>query len=141
AHRTFGANLSFKGQTSSAQGMFVSGSYFPVLGIRPALGRLLDVHDDAAGGQSPVVVLSHAYWRTRLEASPAVLNETLIVNGQAMTIVGIAPAGFDGTTLGSMPQVYVPITMGGFMVPSYQAFDNRRNYRYYLFARLNPGVS
>lgn len=141
AHRTFGANLAYRGQTLSGQGMLVSGSYFPVLGIQAALGRLLGPGDDRAVGESPVVVLSHAYWRTRFEASPAVLNETLTVNGQSMTIVGVAPVGFEGTTLGARPQVYLPITMRGFMQPGFRGFDQRRNYWAYLFARLKPGVS
>ena len=50
------------------------------------------------------------------------LDQPLIVNGQAMTIVGVAPRGFDGTTLGSKPQVFVPITMRGLMQPSFKAF-------------------
>ena len=73
--------------------MLVSGSYFPSLGLQPALGRLLDPDDDRTIGGHAVVVLSHGYWRTRFGASPAVLNETIVVNGQAMTIVGVAPRG------------------------------------------------
>jgi len=140
AHLNFAANLSARGQTQTAQGMLVSGSYFPVLGLAPAAGRLLTPEDDRAPGQSQVVVLSHAFWQRRFAADPAIVNQTLIVNGVTMTIVGVAPEGFDGTTLGVKPQVYVPITMRGFSQPS-KAFDNRRNYWAYLFARLKPGVS
>ena len=141
AHRSFGANLAYRGQTMSGEGELVSGDFFPVLGIQAAIGRLLGPGDDPAIGQSPVVVLSHAYWRSRFESSPAVLNETLIVNGQALTIIGVAPAGFDGTTLGNRPEVYVPITLRGFMQPGFKGFDQRRSYWVYLFARLKPGVS
>ena len=141
AHRSFGANFAYKGQTSSGQGMMVSGSYFGVLGINPALGRLLGPDDDRTLGGHFVTVLSHAYWRTRFDANPSVLNETMIVNGQAMTIVGVAPAGFEGTSLGSTPQVFVPITMRGLMEPGFNGFENRRQYWAYLFARLKPGVS
>jgi predicted permease len=141
AHRNFSANLSYRGQTASSEGLLVSGSYFQVLGIQPALGRLLIPGDDRAVGESPVVVLSYAYWRDRFEASPAVLNDTLVVNGQAMTIVGVAPAGFEGTTLGNQPEVFVPITMRGFMQPGFRGFDQRRTYWAYLFARLKPGIS
>ncbi len=141
AHRLFSANLAARGQTLNGDGMLVSGSYFPVLGVRPALGRLLGPDDDRSIGESHVVVLSHAYWQTRFAADPGVLNQSLIVNGQEMTIVGIAPPGFDGTTLGGKPQVFVPITMRGFMQPGFKGFDNRRNYWAYLFARLKPGVS
>ena len=62
AHRLFGANLAYRGQTLSGEGVFVSGSYFPVLGMQPALGRLLDPGDDRSIGESPVAVLSHAWW-------------------------------------------------------------------------------
>ena len=141
AHRLFGANLAYNSQTLSGEGVLVSGSYFPVLGVKPALGRLLGPDDDRAIGESHVAVLSHTYWRTRFDANPNVLNQTLIVNGQHMTIVGVTPRGFEGTTLGSRPQVFVPITMRGQMQPGFKAFDNRRSYWAYLFARLKPGVS
>jgi predicted permease len=140
AHLSFGANLSARGQTQDGEGMLVSGSYFPVLGLAPAIGRLLTPDDDRAPGESHVVVLGYTYWQTRFGADPAVLGQPLIVNGQTMTIVGVAPKGFDGTTLGIKPKVYAPITMRGFSQPS-KAFDNRRSYWAYLFARLKPGVS
>src|SRR5690606_4142064 len=65
AHRAFGANLAFDRQTMSGEGMLVSGSYFPVLGIRPALGRLLGPSDDRTPGAHFVAVLSHSYWESR----------------------------------------------------------------------------
>ncbi|MBX6363871.1 MAG: ABC transporter permease [Gemmatimonadetes bacterium] len=141
AHRAFAANLAFRNQTLSAEGMLVSGSYFPVLGVRPALGRLLGPADDQAIGANFVAVLSHSFWTTRLGADPGVLNETIVVNGHPLTIVGVAPAGFQGTTLGTQPSVFVPITMRGLMSPGFDDFENRRSYWAYLFARLKPGVS
>jgi putative ABC transport system permease protein len=141
AHRAFGASLSYKNQTLSGDGMMVSGSYFPVLGITPALGRLLSPQDDQKVGESLAVVLSHSYWTRRFGADPKVLGETLIVNGQHLTIVGVGPEGFEGTTLGSRPQVFVPITLRGLMNPGFRDFHNRRAYWVYLFARLRPGVS
>jgi predicted permease len=141
AHVRFGANLAYHGQTTSGTGMLVSGSYFSVLGLRPAIGRLIQAGDDAAVGQSPVVVLSNGYWQTRFASSPAVLNDTMTVNGIPMTIVGVAPAGFRGTTLGILPDVFVPITMRGFTEQIPKNFQDRRSYWAYLFARLKPGVS
>ncbi len=139
-HVGFGANLSYQGQTRNGEGLLVSGSYFPILGLQPALGRLLDPNDDRNSGGHFVTVLSHGYWTSRLGANPAVLNQTLIVNGQRMTIVGVAPRGFNGTTLGMEPAVFVPVTMRELMVPGWKGFDNRRSYWAYLFARLKPGV-
>jgi predicted permease len=121
--------------------MLVSGSYFPVLGLRPALGRLLTPEDDRTVGGHFLAVLSYSYWQTRLGGDSAVLNESIVVNGQPMTIVGVAPRGFEGTTLGTRPQLFVPITMRGLMTPGFIGFENRRSYWAYLFARLKPGVS
>src|SRR5207248_916157 len=90
SHIIFDANLSFQGQTLNSQALLVSGNYFQVLQLQPALGRLLDSNDDRLVGEAPVVVLSHAYWTTRFAADPNVLNKGLIVNGQTLTIVGVA---------------------------------------------------
>jgi predicted permease len=140
-HRIFSANLAYAKQTINGQGMLVSGSYFPVLGVQPALGRLIGSGDDPAPGESHIVVLGYGYWQRQFGSDPNVLNQQMIVNGQTMTIVGVAPKGFDGTTLGVRPHVYVPITMRGTMNPGWNGFDNRRSYSTYLFARLKPGVS
>ena len=141
AHVGFGVNLAYRGQTTNAQGMLVSGSYFPVLGLQPALGRLFTPEDDRNIGNHFVTVLSHDYWSTRLGSNPMVLNETIIVNGQALTIVGVAPRGFSSTTLGSDPKVFVPLTMRALMSPGWKGFDNRQSYWAYLFGRLKPAVS
>src|SRR5438093_396246 len=140
AHVTFAANLASGGQTQNGEGLLVSGNYFPVLGLKPAIGRLLNPDDDRTLGESHVVVLSYAYWQTRFAMDPNVLNQTIIVNGQTMTIIGVAPRGFAGTTIGVKPDVFAPITMRGFSQP-FKGFDNRRSYWAYVFARLKPGVS
>ena len=141
AHVGFGANLAYRGQTLNGQGMLVSGSYFPVLGLQPALGRLFSADDDRNIGSHFVTVLSHHYWTTTLGSNPAVLNDTIIVNGQALTVVGVAPRGFSGTTLGSEPKVFVPLAMRGLMLPGWKGFEDRQAYWAYLFARLKPGVT
>jgi len=140
AHVTFGANLAARGQTENANGLLVSGSYFPVLGLKPAIGRLFGPEDDRAPGEPRVVVLSYAYWQRRFALDPGVVGQPLVVNGIAMTMVGVAPRGFDSTSIGVKPQVFAPISMRGFSQP-FKNFDNRRNYWVYLFARLKPGVS
>jgi predicted permease len=142
AHRAFGANLAPRGQTPvNGDGMLVSGSYFPTLGLTPALGRLLTPGDDQVPGAGFVAVLSHAYWTTNMGSDPGVVGQTLIVNGQAFTIVGVAPRGFTGTTLGSIPKVFVPISMRGVVSPGWKGFEDRRSYWIYLFARLKPNIS
>jgi predicted permease len=141
AHRRFGANLSFRKQTLNAQASFVSGSYFPVLELKPALGRLFGPSDDLGVGASPLAVLAYSYWETRLASDPTVIGQPIVINGQPFTIIGVAPKGFDGTTLGERPSVYVPISMRGVLEPGFNSFDRRTSYWVYLFARLKPGVS
>ena len=141
AHVFFGANLAYNSQTTSGTGALVSGSYFPVLGLRPAAGRLLSPSDDLPPGEPHVVVLSHAYWQTGFAGRPDVVGEKMTINGQSMSIVGVAPEGFRGTTLGSEPKVFVPISMRAQMIPFFKGFDNRRSYWAYLFGRLKPGVT
>ena len=142
AHRATGGNIAFRNQTMDAEGMFVSGSYFPVLQLQPAAGRLFGPADDQTVGGHPVAVLGYSYWETRLAKDPSVVGEQITINGKPFTIVGVAPEGFDGTTLGNTPQFYVPITMRTALAPAFTAshYDRRNSYWFYLFARLKPGV-
>jgi predicted permease len=141
AHVFFSANLAYGGQTEHGRGLVVSGSYFPLLGLQPALGRLLTLSDDGTIDEPHVVVLSHDYWRKRFAENPGILNQTLTINGQPMTIVGVAPKDFQGTSIGSAAQVFVPLTMMRFAWPGFNNFENRTQYWAYLFARLKPGVT
>ena len=141
AHRDLVVNLGVGDETIKDDGLLVSGSYFPVLDVRPAIGRLLGSEDDRAGG-SEVVVLAHAYWRKRFQGRASVVGEKLFVNGETLTIVGVAPEGFAGTVPGLFPKVFVPISMRWRVLPTTtQQADNRRGYWVYLFARLKPGIT
>ena len=142
-HRDFGVNLAFKGQTSEAEGLLVSGNYFSTLGVTPALGRLLGPEDDRVPGAHAVVVLSHNYWTTRFGADPGVIGETLVVNGEPMTIVGVAHEDFAGTTTLDRPQVFVPLMMAqqAFRDPTWNGMTARNNHWLYIFGRLQAGVT
>lgn len=143
AHSEFDVNLAHDGNALRALGLLVSGSYFPTLGLSPALGRLIGPQDDAQSGESAVVVLSHDYWSSQFAADENVVGRTLTVNGRALTIIGVAPEGFAGTTIGVRPKVFVPVTLRGLMEPNVQgdSLQDRRSYWLYLFGRLAPGVS
>jgi len=148
AHRLFIASIATGTaagtEATSGNGMFVSGSYFPVLGLTPALGRLLVPDDDRLAGTHPLAVVSYAYWETRLGADPSAVGRRISVNDRTLTIVGVAPRGFEGTTLGIHPSVYVPISMTAEVDPFFgpaSRLDDRRNYWVYVFARLAPGAT
>lgn len=139
AHRGIGANVGVRKQTRSGTAVLVSGQYFSTLGVQPFLGRLLGPSDDETIGAHPVAVLSYRYWSTTLGADPTVLNEQAVVNGHAMTIVGVAPPGFDGITMGDVPDLFVPISMRAEVTPGFNGFENRKNYWIYMFGRRAPG--
>jgi predicted permease len=142
AHRSFGTNIAYGDLSMNGTGMLVTGSYFPVLGVQPRLGRLFTSADDETLGAHFVVVLGHDFWESRLGADPGVINKTMLINGKQMTVVGVAPRGFDGTTLGTKPFFYVPLAMADEMgVWSKRGLDSRRSYWLYLFARLKQGAS
>src|SRR5688500_16303705 len=143
-HRTFLANIATNEGAMFGQAALVSGSYFQVLGLRPAAGRLLGPNDDGAIGTPNVAVVSHAYWTTHLGGDASAIGKRIVVNNQPLTIVGVAPRGFAGTTLGMQPSVFVPVTIGPLVNPMIgprDGMDNRKQYWLYLFARLRPGVS
>jgi predicted permease len=139
-HRLFGVSLAVNNEPSTGEGVWVTGSYFPTLGLQPAAGRLLVPSDDEPGADHLVVVLSHGFWMERFGGSPDVLGQNLQINGRPFSIVGVAPEGFDGTTLGARPVVYVPVSSREWP-PNFNGFENRRNYWMYVFGRLKPGVS
>ncbi|AKS40525.1 ABC transporter permease [Wenzhouxiangella marina] len=141
-HRGFGANFAFDGVTTSGFGLQVTGSYFPTLAIQPALGRLLDENDDRTIGERRVAVLDYRFWVNELGGDPNILGRNLIVNGISLEVVGVAPDGFRGTTLGNSPDVYVPITLRWLLQPRLpEEHEDRRSYWVYAFGRLAPGVS
>lgn len=125
---------------------YVSGSYFSVLGVNAALGRTILPSDDGAGAPE-VAVLSHRYWRTALEAAPTVIGKTIVANNRALTIVGVAQEGFDGTNLGVASQVFVPIRLISALTPvgatrrDRPILDDPRIRWTNTFGRLRPGVS
>ncbi len=146
-HTDFVANLSYREQPSySRGGALVSGHYFGVLNLRPALGRLIVPEDEPQVGESAVVVLSYDYWQRRFAGDPGIVGQLLTVNGQQLEIIGVAPEGFTGTILGVRMDVFVPLSMRWLMVPTlgqYNASNPFRffNYWLYVFGRLEPGVT
>src|SRR5690554_7345719 len=111
AQYDFVGNLVYESEGIFGRGVLVSGNYFDVLQVQPALGRLLGPQDAPRVGESLVAVLSYRFWRDRLGGDPNIIGKTLTVNAQPLTIIGVAPESFKGTMRGWNPVVYVPLTL------------------------------
>src|SRR6516162_3433489 len=118
----------------------VSGNYFEKLGVRAALGRLIVPSDEALNANF-VVVLSFNYWKAHFASDPTVVNQTLLINTQPFTIIGVAPPGFHSIVAGSVEDLFVPITAKGIITPRWQDLEDRRSQWITLAARLKPGVT
>ena len=139
-HRSTNVSLSVRNEPLTGEAAMVSGQYFPVLGLQPAAGRLLSPEDDRVIGANFTAVLSYSFWENKFGKDPGAVGRSVVVNGKSYTIVGVAPKGFEGTTTGTRPLVYVPLSMRG-EVQGFTKWEDRRRYWVYLFARLKPGVS
>ncbi|HTW49258.1 MAG TPA: ABC transporter permease, partial [Acidobacteriaceae bacterium] len=139
-----GAGIEWQNQAERERIELVSGNYFQVLGLRPAVGRLLSASDETAKNANPVVVLAYDYWRTRFGASRGVIGEALAINGHPFTIVGVAPENFETAIGGYRPRVFVPVTMSEIVWPwtvQQHNLDNHQSIWLTVVARLKPGVT
>lgn len=141
-HRSFQATLGREGRNAFGLGMMVSGNYFDLLGLVPGQGRLIVAADDATPGEGRVAVLSHRHWRDAWGGRADAVGSVLKVNGEALTVVGVAPPGFEGTTPGFRADVFVPLSLAGRLQPQMASdFEDRRSYWIYAFGRLAPGAT
>ena len=134
-------NVAGEGQSQLAEGELVTGNYFQVLGVRPFLGRVLTVQDETAPGANPVTVLSYGYWTRHFGSDPNILNKQLAVNGNSLTVVGVARPGFAGVQVGQIPDLFIPITMKAQMTPNWDGLADRNDHWVTMLGRLKPGVS
>jgi predicted permease len=131
----------WQGKSERVSGDLVTGNYFDVLGVGPAIGRVFNAADDKTPGGHPVAVLGYGYWQRRFAGDPSVLNQTLVVNGHPLTIVGVAAPGFSGLQVGSATDIMVPVMMKAQMTPTWNDLDNRQSRWLTIMGRLKPGVT
>ena len=142
--RLVDASVSVDNQTERVQAEMVSGNYFTMLGVAPAIGRVFNSKEDDQVYQGhPVVVLSYGYWASRFARDPGILGKKILVNDYPMTIVGVSAEGFVGIDPAVSPQIRVPILMKPAMVPDWGwvHMDDRRARWVQVFGRLKPGYT
>jgi predicted permease len=136
------ASVSIDNRTERLDAEMVSGNYFSMLGVPPAIGRVFSSkEDDQVYMGHPVAVLSYDYWNRRFSRDPGVIGKKILVNNYPMTIVGVSAAGFSGLDPARSPQIRVPIQMKAAVVPEWGwvHMDNPRQRWIQVFARLKPG--
>jgi predicted permease len=141
ARYPFPVSLGYQGQIERVAGEIVSGNYFEVLGISAHVGRTLTPDDNRTPGGHAVAFLTYGYWMRQFGGDRSILNQTLLINGHAMTVVGIGPRGFDGVEVGRATDVMVPVMMQAQIAPGLgDVLGNRRTWWLNVFARLKSGV-
>jgi putative ABC transport system permease protein len=134
-------DLATGGEVRLAEGLFVSGSFFDTLGVRPERGRMLSASDDVKGCAAPAVVISHAFWQREYAGDPSVLDRTILLDGHRLDIVGVTQEGFFGVDVGRSFDVAVPLCAH----PMFRGASSPMNspFGWFLssFGRLKPGIS
>lgn len=136
-------SLSTGGAYDMVAAEIVSGGYFSALGVSPTLGRLLTADDDQAPGASPVVVLSHDFWKSQLGGAADVVGRRVLINQHPMTVIGVAAPSFRGVDIGEVPALWIPAAMSAQVIPGFdfdQALDRRVHWMQIL-GRLRPDVT
>jgi predicted permease len=136
------AGLSFRNSAMLAQAEIVSGNFFTVLGVEPALGRVFTQQDDLQPNAAPVAVLSYAFWKSKLGRDASVVGQTLTINAHPFTIVGVAAPGFQSGIAGESSDLFVPMMMLGQVKMRYGSQDDltRHTARWLtILGRLKPG--
>ena len=140
ARAAFPATLAYHGSAANARADVVSGNYFEVLGVRPALGRLISSDDDRPA-REPVVVLSHDYWTNHLGSDRSVVNQRILLNAHPVVVIGVAPAGFRGLLAGASPDVFAPLSIMSLISAGWDRDSVVSAYWLNLVGRLEPGVT
>ena len=134
-------SMSRNGNNEKVWGNLVSGNYFDVLGVKPALGRSFLPEEDKTRLSHPVVVISHSLWQRRFGGDPSVVSSDVLINGMKFKVIGVAPAGFKGTEVIYTPEIYAPFATQKWIEPESDYLDKRDESNMFAVGRLKPGVS
>ncbi|MGB6484637.1 MAG: ABC transporter permease [Candidatus Acidiferrales bacterium] len=133
-------DLAEGGQENNAYGVYASGSYFNVLGVRPVVGRLLAASDDVRGC-SGVAVLGYGFWQERYAGAQSAIGSLIRLNGHAFPIIGVAQQGFFGTEIGRPFDIVIPICAEAILRGKDSFLDERAAWWLFMMGRLKPGMT
>jgi putative ABC transport system permease protein len=134
-------NVGEKGQTERIVGQLVSGNYFSALGLQPAIGRFIQQEDAERPGTEPVLVISYDYWQTRFGGAPGAVGQKLRVNDRELTVIGVAPRHFQGTTVPLKFELWAPATLTPALLGAARDLEDRSARGFSLIGILKPGAT
>ena len=140
AYRVQSAGLSTADSAYKCWYYKVSGNYFDMLGVRPALGRLFHSSDEHGPNSAPYIVLSDAFWRSHLNSDPRIVGTSVDINQHPFTIIGVVPSGFHGTDLFLWPDFWLPMVNGQDYGDT-NFLSNRGMHNIWILGKLKPGVT
>ncbi|HEX5069032.1 MAG TPA: ABC transporter permease [Vicinamibacterales bacterium] len=141
AFRMAPLNVGHADRLERTYGLLVSGNYFQGLGLSAETGRLIDANDTAAPGATPVVVISRRFWEARLARAPGVIGAVLRINDRPFTVIGVAPAPFQGTVMGLTFDLWIPATAAPLVFEGTRELDARTARDYELLGHVRAGVN
>ncbi|HEY4677323.1 MAG TPA: ABC transporter permease [Candidatus Angelobacter sp.] len=141
AHRLRVTGDSIGEISGNTTGVLVSGNYFSVLGVNALYGRVITPDDDSGPGAHPVAVVSYGFWKNKLGENPNIVGQTLRFNNYPFTVIGVAPPGFYGDTVGDAQDVWVPVTMQEQVISGRKWLEDYNASWLHVIARLKPGVT
>lgn len=144
AYAMTGAAFSTGGHATENSGYLVSGNYFDMLGVQPALGRLFHSSDEHGPNSAPYIVLSYDFWQRRFHGNPHIMGATVDLNTHPFTVIGVAPKGFHGIEIVYWPDYWVPMVnepqiAGNSFLGSF--LGQRGSHGIWVLGRLKPGVT
>jgi predicted permease len=134
------ANLSFRGRSETVPVAIVTGNYFPGLGLEPALGRLLAPQDDQRKNGHPVVVLSYGFFQRRFGGDRSILGQSLRLNAQPYEVIGVAPEGFAGLEIDTVPNIFVSMAQKSAITTTFDGMEDPNYYLLHVYGMLKAGI-
>jgi len=135
-------SMAADGRSERVTGLLVSANFFQTYGVTPTLGRaFIPGEEDRGPGTPAVAILGHGFWQSRFGGSPAVIGQTLVLNGHPFEVVGVAPQDFNGPVSFAEVPLYVPLMMQMEISPGRNLIESRGNNMMNVEARLSDGVT
>ena len=140
-YRVVVSSLTVNKSSQRVWGYLVSGNYFDVLGVKPALGRGFLPEEDQTPDSHPVAVISYNCWQHRFGGDPQIVGKIVEFNSRPFTVVGVGPKGFIGTEVAYEPEMFIPVMMAKTIEPGSTWIDKRDSNNLFTVGRLKPSVS